>query len=117
MSPQVLPSGVRKLNKVRPPHARQGESNANIDRAQRVGITGLAGTISSKDYAYSTGAEAQLVMRHIATEQGKARSERRPPNLANAWITAEKADPNECVVIDFRDFITFNLNPYPGMNG
>jgi hypothetical protein len=118
MSPQVLPSGARKLTDIQPPEREQDVSNANVDRAQSVGITGLAGTISTEDYAYTTGAEAQLVMKSIQIEQATNRRERRPRNeLTWAWLTAEKADPNECVVIDFRDFIVFNLNPYPGMKG
>ena len=101
---QVLPSGVRKLEVVTP-----DEENENIKRARNVGITGLAGTIDSTDWAYTTGAEAQLVMMSIANEQLRARLARQTPNLRNAWITAEKADKNECVVIDFREFVNFYL--------
>ena len=98
---------------MRPASADQGESSINLQRAEAVGITGLKGTISPDDWAYTTIVEAQLVMLSIYQEQEDAYFDRRHPNLRNAWITAEKADPNECVVIDFRDFVDFFLRPRP----
>ncbi|EWZ84281.1 hypothetical protein FOWG_12093 [Fusarium oxysporum f. sp. lycopersici MN25] len=109
----ILPSGKRKLEEVRPASADQGGSSINFQRAEAVGITGLKGTISPDDWAYTTIVEAQLVMLSIYQEQEDAYFDRRHPNLRNAWITAEKADPNECVVIDFRDFVDFFLRPRP----
>ncbi|KAG7418297.1 hypothetical protein Forpe1208_v003733 [Fusarium oxysporum f. sp. rapae] len=109
----ILPSGKRKLEEVRPASADQGESSINLQRAEAVGITGLKGTISPDDWAYTTIVEAQLVMQSVAWEQKEAYLNRRQPNLKNAWITAEKADRNECVVIDFRDFVDFIMRPRP----
>ncbi|KAF9775305.1 hypothetical protein IL306_006600 [Fusarium sp. DS 682] len=104
----ILPSGAKKLEVVRPESADQGESNTNIERAGAMGITGLKGTISSSDWAYTTAAELQLVMMSLFNHQERHKRAA-DQDLKNAWITAEKADRNECVVIDFRDFIRFRI--------
>lgn len=80
---------------MRPSPPDQGESNINLQRADAMGITGLKGTISSDDWAYTTAAEAQLVLLSIFNEQFRAYFARDEPNLKNAWITAEKADSND----------------------
>ncbi|KAJ4250171.1 hypothetical protein NW762_011985 [Fusarium torreyae] len=113
----ILPSGAKKLEIVQPRATEQDESNINRERAEEMGITGLKGTISSDDWAYSTAAEAQLTLQSIYREQLNAYIERREPNLKNAWVTAEKADSNDCVVIDFRDFEKFILRPRPAARG
>lgn len=102
---------------MRPSPPDQGESNINLQRADAMGITGLKGTISSDDWAYTTAAEAQLVLLSIFNEQFRAYFARDEPNLKNAWITAEKADSNECVVIDFREFENFILRARPAASG
>ncbi|KAK4464965.1 hypothetical protein QBC42DRAFT_262239 [Cladorrhinum samala] len=56
-------------------------------------------------------------MLSIFNEQSRAYFARDQPNLRNAWITAEKADKNECVVIDFREFEKFILRARPAASG
>ncbi|KAF4341918.1 galactose-binding like [Fusarium beomiforme] len=104
----ILPSGAKKLEVVRPEGAEQGESNENLKRADAMGITGLKGTISSSDWAYTTAAELQSVMMSVFYHT-VGHDTQPDGDLSNAWVTAEKADRNECVVIDFRDFIKFRL--------
>ncbi|KAF5639311.1 galactose-binding like [Fusarium sp. NRRL 52700] len=111
--PQVLPSGARKLEQVRPASSDQDESSENLRRAEDVGITGLKGTISPEDWAYTSILEARLVMNTMAWEQKNAYLEHREPNLKGPWLTAEKLDKNECVVLDFRDFVNFFIRPRP----
>ncbi|RSL59877.1 hypothetical protein CEP51_013862 [Fusarium floridanum] len=91
----ILPSGAKKLEVVRPEPPDQGESDINLKRATELGITGLKGTISSDDWAYSTAAEAQLVLLSVYREQVRAYFGREEPHLNNAWLTAEKADSND----------------------
>ncbi|RBR20155.1 uncharacterized protein FIESC28_05434 [Fusarium coffeatum] len=106
----ILPSGKAKLTEVGPSAPEQEESNENIIQAQSVGAHGVKGTISTDDYAYSHTLIAQYLMRSINWVQLDAYFRRIPePALPYAWIAAEKANPNECVIIDFRDFISFKI--------
>ncbi|KAM0547794.1 hypothetical protein ACHAPJ_010255 [Fusarium lateritium] len=101
----ILPSGMEKLTVV-PPDApdTQSKYDANRKMSDSVSITGYAGTISKDDWAYTTAAEVQLLLYGIFETQFRGYYERRAPDMHAAWLTAEKEDPNECVVIDFRDF-------------
>lgn len=110
---QVLPSAKDKLRTVR--GARTGDriEDAAVDRAEEVGITGLAGTIDRGDWAYMRADELELAMSSILKEQKEAFYGRRAwRKQAFAWTLAEKAN-GDCVVIDFRNFEEFVLRNSP----
>jgi hypothetical protein len=110
---QVLPSGKNKLTVVSASRTGDKQEDANVDRAKEVGIVGLAGTIATSDWAYTTGAELELAMREILNEQRKAFYARRPwKKQAFAYTLAEKAN-GDCVVIDFRNFEEFVIRMRP----
>lgn len=76
----------------------------NVIRAQSAGITGLRGTISPEDWAYSTGKEARLSIHELEFRQSEA-----PKSEALSvpgWMLATKADGN-CVVIDLTGIVDF----------
>ncbi|KAJ3538539.1 hypothetical protein NM208_g5866 [Fusarium decemcellulare] len=109
----ILPSGKQKLETVPLPRTGDHEQDVNVDRAQDVGITGLKGTISRDDWAYTTGAELELSMRNILIEQRVAyRNNRAWDKKSFAYTFAEKAN-GDCVVIDFRNFEEFVIRLPP----
>ncbi|QPC77956.1 hypothetical protein HYE68_008708 [Fusarium pseudograminearum] len=103
----ILPSARDKLTPVRLTKTGEHEKDANVDRAEDVGITGLTGTIAREDWAYTTGAELRLAMNTILKEQKAAYRSGRPWDKHDfAYTFAEKAN-GDCVVIDFRNFAEF----------
>jgi hypothetical protein len=91
--------------------SRTGDTQAddNVERAEGVGITGLAGTIASGDWAYMRADELKLNMSEMLREQKTAFYARRPWNKKGfAYALAEKAN-GDCVVIDFRNWQEFVL--------
>jgi hypothetical protein len=110
---QVLPSAKDKLRKVRASRTGDKKEDESVDRAEEVGIVGLAGTIDRGDWAYTSGTELRLAMFNILYEQRVAyRSNRAWDKEAFAWTLAEKAN-GDCVVIDFRNFREFVIRLPP----
>jgi hypothetical protein len=103
--PVVLPASDGVKNIIKNPVA---PLDCNTENAKRALGAGLNGNIQPSDYAYGTVAEAQRALWHsrMSTKFGDGRFEF-PADVEkkeNAFMLAEKQDPNECVVIDFRDF-------------
>ncbi|KAH7251475.1 hypothetical protein BKA59DRAFT_452722 [Fusarium tricinctum] len=109
----ILPSAKDKLRKVRASRTGDKKEDESVDRAEEVGIVGLAGTIDRGDWAYTSGTELRLAMFNILYEQRVAyRSNRAWDKEAFAWTLAEKAN-GDCVVIDFRNFREFVIRLPP----
>jgi hypothetical protein len=93
-----------------PPESNEGDS---IKTAEDVGIIGLKGTIKTDDWAYISGAELELAVKAIYSEQRLAFNTQTPYKKREfAYALAEK-DNGDCVVIDFRDFPPFVLRVPP----
>ena len=83
----VLPSGVCKLQDIHEPPEVRNQPNMKAALGN-----GLNGEISPSDYAYTSLLQASWALKAKMVDN-------RPEKM---WMTAEKLDPNECVVIDFR---------------
>ena len=90
----VLPSGKTGRGET---GVDQVTASENLGNAQRLDAFGLYGDLRPEDYAYTTWGLVEMALKW----RGSNRGTRTP---SGAWTTATTSDPNQCVIIDYRNF-------------
>lgn len=102
----ILPPAAKDIKKVTPTSNLQ---DGDVQAALEAGVVGLNGKLANKDVAYAPLHLVAIALAYRFNDKTAATDLAGQPKdqielfyPTGPWVTAEREDPNQCVVIDFR---------------
>lgn len=102
----ILPLAAKSIKKVTPTSNLQ---DGDVQAALEAGVVGLNGKLANKDVAYAPLHFVAIALAYRFNDKtaatnlaGQPRDQVNNFYPTGPWVAAEREDPNQCVVIDFR---------------